>query len=117
LLGLKGVLILILPAAIVSVILFIKKIVLSKDNKSAIVNQFGINSKNIIRDIYECIADAIAEVDSVEILYDYNLEKVSLLATETVSYMGRDIDNYKQYLNNKDQMKIKLRKKILQIFE
>ena len=98
-------------------ILFIKKIVLSKENKSAIVNQFGINSNNIIRDIYECISDAITEVDSVEILYDYNLEKVSLLATETVSYMGREIDNYEQYLNNKDQMKIKLRKKILQIFE
>lgn len=98
-------------------IVFIKEIVLSKENKLAIVNQFGLDSKHIIRDVYECIADAISKADSVEILYDYNLEKIHSLSTEVVSYICREINDYEEYLNYKYEIMIKFRDKILQIFE
>ena len=98
-------------------ILFIKEIVLSKENKLAIVSQFGMKSKYIIRDIYECIADSITEADSVETLYDYNLEKINLLVTEVVNYICTEMNNYKEYSNYKEEIRIRLREKMLQIFE
>lgn len=98
-------------------VLFIKDIVLSKDNKSMIVSKFGTKSKTIVRDIYESIANGFTNVDSVEILYDYNLEKINSLTTEFVTYISREINNYEEYLQSKDEIKSELEKKVIQIFE
>ncbi|MGL4913207.1 MAG: GTP pyrophosphokinase [Romboutsia sp.] len=98
-------------------IMFIKEIVLSKENKANIVSQFGVRSKTIIRDIYESISNGMTNADSVEILYDYNLEKINTLSTELVNYINREIDDYCEYLYNKEEIKRTFEEKIFQIFE
>ncbi|OJT74583.1 hypothetical protein BM530_14870 [Clostridioides difficile] len=54
---------------------FIKENVLLEENREQLLCQFEEDSKLIIEDIYDCIFNSISEIDSVEILYNYNLEK------------------------------------------
>ncbi len=48
---------------------------LLEENREQLLCQFEEDSKLIIEDIYDCIFNSISEIDSVEILYNYNLEK------------------------------------------
>ena len=98
-------------------IMFIKEKVMSFECQAQLMKQFGKESDNIIRDIYACISDAIIKADSVETLYDYNLENINYLASEIVSYICRDFDDYQEYLEGKNDITKKLEYKIVQIFE
>lgn len=98
-------------------IMFIKGEVLSAESKNHILNQFKVKGEYIIKDIYDCISETIIEVDSVETMYDYNLEKINFLVSETISYICRECDSYEQYTLNNSIFIKKLKSKIIQIFE
>lgn len=98
-------------------IIFIKEKVMSFESQANIMKQFGKSGDLIVRDIYNCISEGIIEADSVETMYDYNLENINFIASESVIYICREYDLYSDYLNNKDNTMIKLKNKILQVFE
>lgn len=97
-------------------IMFIKEQVMSDESKCQIIKYFD-NGADIIEDLYKGISDAIIEADSVETMYDYNLENITFIGSEVVTYICREFDSYEEYVNNKEDVNKKLRNKIIQIFE
>lgn len=97
-------------------IMFIKEQVMSDESKCQIIKYFD-NGADIIEDLYKGISDAIIEADSVETMYDYNLENINFIGSEVVTYICREFDSYEEYVNNKEDVNEKLRNKIIQIFE
>ncbi|RDY29042.1 GTP pyrophosphokinase [Romboutsia weinsteinii] len=97
-------------------IMFIKEQVMSDESKCQIIKYFD-NGSDIIEDLYKGISDAIIEADSVETMYDYNLENINFIGSEVVTYICREFDSYEEYVNNKEDVNEKLRNKIIQIFE
>lgn len=95
---------------------FIKQKVISNESKDMIISNFESGSDLIIRDLYICICKVLIEVDSVETMYDYNLEQINFIIGELSSSICRDLDNYNDYINNKDYIISKVKKKIEKLF-
>lgn len=98
-------------------IIFIKEKVMSFESQCNLMKAFGKKGDLIIKDIYDTIAKGIIEADTVETMYDYNLENINFIANETALYICREYDIYSDYLDNKEKVMTKLKNKILQIFE
>lgn len=97
-------------------IIFIKDQVMSEESKHNLCKCFE-NSDQIIDDFYKGISEGIIQADSVETMYDYNLENINFIASELVTYICREYDHYEEYLINKDVIIDKLKNRIIQIFE
>ena len=95
---------------------FIKVRVISKDSIEQIISYYGECGKIIIKEIYLAIARTLIKVDTVEILYDYNLEKINFIIGESISNICRDIEDYEEYLELKDEIINKIEKKIIKLF-
>lgn len=98
-------------------IVFIREKVMSFESQGNLLKVFGKKGDLIILDIYNTIADAIIEADTVETMYDYNLENINFIANETSIDICREYDVYSDYEDNKEKTMNKLKTKILQIFE
>ena len=95
---------------------FIKLRVISKDSIEQIISYYGECGKIIIKEIYLAIARTLIKVDTVEILYDYNLEKINFIIGESISNICRDIEDYEEYLELKDEIINKIEKKVIKLF-
>lgn len=96
---------------------FIKDRVMLNDSKEQIISSFESDGENIINDIYNCISEGIVKADSVETMYDYNLEKINSLAHEIVNYICREFYGYNDYLQYRKETLKKFRENIIQMFE
>ncbi|WP_131086511.1 GTP pyrophosphokinase [Clostridioides difficile] len=96
---------------------FIKENVLLEENREQLLCQFEEDSKLIIEDIYDCIFNSISEIDSVEILYNYNLEKINFTSSEIINCICREYECYGEYLEEKEKLMNTFKEKIIQIFE
>lgn len=95
---------------------FIKQKVISGESKDMIISNFESGADLIIRDLYICICKVLIEVDSVETMYGYNLEQINFIIGEVSSSICRDLDNYNDYISNKDDIISKVKKKIEKLF-
>lgn len=95
---------------------FIKQKVISNESKEIIMSSFGVGGEIIIKEIYICICRLLIEVDSVETMYDYNLEKINFIIGEIISSICRDYGSYNDYLENKENILNKVKIKIDKIF-
>ncbi|MEF9992441.1 MAG: GTP pyrophosphokinase [Romboutsia sp.] len=98
-------------------IMFIKEKVMFFESQVNIMKQFGKQGDLIIGDMYKYISDGIIDADTVETMYDYNLENINFIASELSIYICREFESYNEYEENKEDLMIKFKNKILQIFE
>ncbi|MBC5996923.1 GTP pyrophosphokinase [Romboutsia ilealis] len=95
---------------------FIKMKVISKDSQEQILSTFKDEGNIIINDIYMTICKIIIEVDTVETMYDYNLEKINYTICEITSSICRDIEDYEGYLEVKEDTLNNIDNRISKIF-
>lgn len=95
---------------------FIKMKVISKDSKEQIISAFKDEGEIIIRDMYMSICKILIEVDTVETMYDYNLEKINYIISEVTSSMCRDLESYNNYLEIKEDILNNIETKIGKLF-
>ena len=62
------------------------------------------------------ICKIIIEVDTVETMYDYNLEKINYTICEITSSICRDIEDYEGYLEVKEDTLNNIDNRISKIF-
>lgn len=95
---------------------FIKMKVISKDSKEQIISAFKDEGEIIIRDMYMSICKILIEVDTVETMYDYNLEKINYIISEVTSSMCRDLESYNNYSEIKEDILNNIETKIGKLF-
>ena len=95
---------------------FIKMKVISKDSKEQIISAFKDEGEIIIRDMYMSICKILIEVDTVETMYDYNLEKINYIISEVTSSICRDLESYNDYLEIKEDILNNIETKIGKLF-
>lgn len=95
---------------------FIKMKVISKDSKEQIISVFKDEGEIIIRDMYMSICKILIEVDTVETMYDYNLEKINYIISEVTSSICRDLESYNNYLEIKEDILNNIETKIGKLF-
>lgn len=95
---------------------FIKMKVISKDSKEQIISVFKDEGEIIIRDMYMSICKILIEVDTVETMYDYNLEKINYIISEVTSSICRDLESYNDYLEIKEDILNNIETKIGKLF-
>lgn len=95
---------------------FIKMKVISKDSKEQIISAFKGEGEIIIRDMYMSICKILIEVDTVETMYDYNLEKINYIISEVTSSICRDLESYNNYLEIKEDILNNIETKIGKLF-
>ena len=95
---------------------FIKMKVISKDSKEQIISAFKDEGEIIIRDMYMSICKILIEVDTVETMYDYNLEKINYIISEVTSSMCRDLESYNNYLEIKEDILNNIETKLGKLF-
>ncbi len=95
---------------------FIKMKVISKDSKEQIISAFKDEGEIIIRDMYMSICKILIEVDTVETMYDYNLEKINYIISEVTSSICRDLESYNNYLEIKEDILNNIETKIGKLF-
>lgn len=96
---------------------FIKGKIISQESKEQINSLFKEEGQIIIEDIYMNICKIMIKVDTVETMYDYNLEKINFAVSEFINIICRDLDSYNDYEENKDKVIDFMNKKVLKIFE
>lgn len=99
-----------------SFISFIKTKVISKDSKEQIISVFKDEGETIIKDMYMSICKMLIEVDTVETMYDYNLEKINYIISEITSNICRELENYNDYLEIKEDILNNIETKIYKLF-
>ena len=95
---------------------FIKMKVISKDSKEQIISAFKDEGEIIIRDMYMSICKILIEVDTVETMYDYNLEKINYIISEVTSSICRDLESYNDYLEIKEDILNNIETKIGKLY-
>ena len=95
---------------------FIKMKVISKDSKEQIISVFKDEGEIIIRDMYMSICKILIEVDTVETMYDYNLEKINYIISEVTSSICRDLESYNDYLEIKEDILNNIETKIGKLY-
>jgi len=98
-------------------VLYIKENIISVEIKEQLQSYFKEDSDKIVDEIYKCVAESITKIDSVEILYNYNLEKIAFNCGEVVGLICREFDTYEEYTNSKEDLLTSFKEKITQIFE
>ena len=96
---------------------YIRDCVLCSESKEIIVEYYGEYADEIIDEAYKTIVDMIITLDSVEILYIHNLERMSLLSVDYANYLCREFKTYDNYNENKEEALWVLEDRLRLIFE
>ena len=80
---------------------FYKIALISEESIYNTVDKFGEYSNKIIEDIYGCIFKMIEKIGKIDIFYNYNLKKISKLASEGLEYICYEFDNYYDYMEQR----------------
>ncbi|MGL5328715.1 MAG: GTP pyrophosphokinase [Peptostreptococcaceae bacterium] len=84
-------------------ILFIKEKVVSIKHQAKLELNFKSNSKHILNDIYMQVVDTLIEIDSIEIIYEENLDNINNLTKKVINDICKNIDTYKEYESKKEK--------------
>ena len=95
---------------------FIKRKVISSESIDILISNFEDEGDLIINDLYMSICNILIYVDTVETMYDYNLEKINYIVGEVVNNIYREIKDYDQYIDNKEDILNNMEKKMIKLF-
>lgn len=84
-------------------ILFIKERIISIRYQGKLELHFKSNSKYILNDIYMEVARNLIELDSIEILYEHNLDSINGIVKKEINLICKSIDSYKEYKIKKEK--------------
>ncbi|MBQ3422644.1 MAG: (p)ppGpp synthetase, partial [Romboutsia sp.] len=95
---------------------FIKRKVISSESIEILISNFEDEGALIINDLYMSICNILIYVDTVETMYDYNLEKINYIVEEVVNNICREIKNYNDYTEEKEDILNNMERKIIKLF-
>lgn len=95
---------------------FIKRKVISSESIELLISNFEDEGALIINDLYMSICNILIYVDTVETMYDYNLEKINYIVEEVVNNICREIKNYNDYTEEKEDILNNMERKIIKLF-
>lgn len=84
-------------------ILFIKEKVISIKQQAKLELNFKRNSKYVLNDIYMKVVDTLIDIDSIEIIYEENLDYIEYITKKIINDICKNIDTYKEYKEKKDK--------------
>ncbi|WP_373601447.1 GTP pyrophosphokinase [Paraclostridium bifermentans] len=93
-------------------ILFIKEKVIPIRYQAKLELNFKTKAKYILHDIYMQVADTLIEIDSIEIVYEENLDSINNIIKRIINDICKNIDSYKEYQSKKDKYMELIDKKI-----
>ncbi|WP_250673745.1 GTP pyrophosphokinase [Paraclostridium ghonii] len=93
-------------------ILFIKEKVVPIKYQAKLESAFESNSKHILKDIYMEVVETLIEIDSIEILYEENLDSVNNITKKVINNICRYVDSYEEYKYKRGKYMEFLNKKI-----
>ncbi len=93
-------------------ILFIKEKVIPIRYQAKLELNFKIKAKYILHDIYMQVADTLIGIDSIEILYEENLDSINNIIKRIINDICKNIDSYKEYQSKKNKYMELIDKKI-----
>ncbi len=93
-------------------ILFIKEKVVPIKHQAKLELNFKKNSKYILNDIYMQVVETLIEIDSIEIVYEENLDNIDNVTRKVINDICKNIDTYKEYKTKKCKYMDCLDKKI-----
>lgn len=93
-------------------ILFIKEKVIPIRYQAKLELNFKTKAKYILHDIYMQVADTLIEIDSIEIVYEENLDSINNIIKRIINDICKNIDSYKEYQSKKDKYMELINKKI-----
>ena len=93
-------------------ILFIKEKVVSIKHQAKLELKFNTNSKHILNDIYMKVVDTLIEIDSIEIVYEENLDSINNITKKIINDICKNVDSYKEYESKKEKYMELMSKKI-----
>ncbi|WP_263345860.1 hypothetical protein [Paraclostridium sp. AKS81] len=78
-------------------ILFIKEKVVPIKYQAKLELAFESDSKHVLKDIYMEVVDTLIEIDSIEILYEENLDSINNITKKVINDICRNVDSFKEY--------------------
>ncbi|HAX72352.1 MAG TPA: hypothetical protein DCY20_02380 [Firmicutes bacterium] len=82
-------------------------------SKKALYVQFDEDATEIIDTFMAFLADALIEIDDVEIVYDYNIEKVTNVLGELYKYLLSQLTTIEDWNENKEEILSEIKDKII----
>lgn len=95
---------------------FIKRKVISSESIDILISNFEDEGALIINDLYMSICNILIYVDTVETMYDYNLEKINYIVGEVANNICREIKDYDDYIENKEDILNNMESKMIKLF-
>ncbi|EQK43372.1 RelA/SpoT family protein [[Clostridium] bifermentans ATCC 638] len=93
-------------------ILFIKEKVVPIKYQAKLELAFESDSKHVLKDIYMEVVDTLIEIDSIEILYEENLDSINNITKKVINDICRNVDSFKEYKYKRGKYREVLNKKI-----
>ncbi|WP_195945791.1 GTP pyrophosphokinase [Paraclostridium bifermentans] len=93
-------------------ILFIKEKVVPIKYQAKLELAFESDSKHVLKDIYMEVVDTLIEIDSIEILYEENLDSINNITKKVINDICRNVDSFKEYKYKSGKYREVLNKKI-----
>lgn len=93
-------------------ILFIKEKVVPIKYQAKLELAFESDSKHVLKDIYMEVVDTLIEIDSIEILYEENLDSINNITKKVINDICRNVDSLKEYKYKSGKYREVLNKKI-----
>lgn len=93
-------------------ILFIKEKVVPIKYQAKLELAFESDSKHVLKDIYMEVVDTLIEIDSIEILYEENLDSINNITKKVINDICRNVDSFKEYKYKNGKYREVLNKKI-----
>lgn len=93
-------------------ILFIKEKVVPIKYQAKLELAFESDSKHVLKDIYMEVVDTLIEIDSIEILYEENLDSINNITKKVINDICRNVDSFKEYNYKSGKYREVLNKKI-----
>ncbi|CEN24131.1 RelA/SpoT domain-containing protein [[Clostridium] sordellii] len=93
-------------------ILFIKEKVIPIKHQAKLQLNYKTKSKIILNDIYMQVVNTLIEIDSIEILYEENLDNVNNIIKKIINDICKNVDSYKEYEVKKEKYMELISKKI-----
>ena len=97
-------------------ILFIKEKIISLKYQAKIEHKFTNKSKFILNDIYMQVVNTLINIDTIEILFNENLDEISFITRKVINDIYKNIQTYEEYLYKKEKYMNMLSTKIEDIF-
>ena len=77
--------------------MYIKEKIISIKHQGKLELNFNKESKYILDDIYTQVAHTLIDINSIEILYEENLDYINSLIIRVINDICRNIDTYEEY--------------------